>query len=207
MIDTLSRTMMGGDENSTKDMAAFVSNLDHLRQASGAHVAVIHHCGHEGSRMRGSNVLAAALDLEVRVTGPGTFGPVSAPRHAVVQTARDQPSGTQLQFCLLPAQHEHDAVQGLVATDTLGEEGLGRTSIPKAAATALNLLQRMTAAPGPARVTLDDWRVACRGVGLSSGNPDSERKAFDRAKTILQEQELIRVEGRQVEVQVHKPVR
>jgi putative DNA primase/helicase len=63
VIDTLARCSGGGDENSTQDMNAFVRGCDRLRLAfPDCTVLVVHHCGWEGSRSRGSRALEAALD-------------------------------------------------------------------------------------------------------------------------------------------------
>jgi RecA-family ATPase len=42
VVDTLSRAMGGGDENSPDGMGAFVTNIDALRGRTGAHVLVVH---------------------------------------------------------------------------------------------------------------------------------------------------------------------
>lgn len=67
VVDTLARNFGGGDENSTKDMNAFVSAVDHIREATGAHVMLVHHTGKDVERGgRGSSVLRAALDTEMQ---------------------------------------------------------------------------------------------------------------------------------------------
>lgn len=68
VVDTLARNM-GGDENSTQDMNAFVDALDYyLRVPFGAHVAVVHHTGHaETDRMRGNRALEGAVDAATLV--------------------------------------------------------------------------------------------------------------------------------------------
>tara|TARA_B100000315_G_scaffold247552_1_gene276399 strand:- start:1227 stop:1859 length:633 start_codon:yes stop_codon:yes gene_type:complete len=43
VIDTLSRTMAGGNENSPEDMTQFIQNCDRIRERAEAHVAVVHH--------------------------------------------------------------------------------------------------------------------------------------------------------------------
>ncbi|WP_432741569.1 helicase RepA family protein [Methylobacter sp. G7] len=71
IIDTLSRNFGGGDENSSRDMAAFVSNID-IHVKGKAAVLVVHHTGlSEKTRARGSSVLNAALDCEYSVSKAG----------------------------------------------------------------------------------------------------------------------------------------
>ena len=61
--DTLSRTFIGGDENSGKDMAQYVANVDRVREVTGATGIIVHHTGHGSTeRERGSSVLGGAAD-------------------------------------------------------------------------------------------------------------------------------------------------
>ena len=40
--NTMARTLVGGDENSAKDMGEFVSNVENIRRETGACVLVVH---------------------------------------------------------------------------------------------------------------------------------------------------------------------
>jgi hypothetical protein len=67
IMDTLSRTMVG-DDSSSVDMPKYVRACDEIRQETGAHVAVIHHCGKDKSRgSRGHSSLFGATDVEVNI--------------------------------------------------------------------------------------------------------------------------------------------
>ncbi len=69
VIDTLNRNFGGADENNTKDMTAFVSNLDHLRSVHGATILVVHHTGlSSNNRARGSSVLYGAVDANMQIS-------------------------------------------------------------------------------------------------------------------------------------------
>lgn len=69
VIDTLSRVMAGGDENSSKDMGAFVRNFDKLRDETGAHVLIVHHSGKDNAKgARGHTSLRGAVDTEIEIT-------------------------------------------------------------------------------------------------------------------------------------------
>lgn len=70
VLDTLARTM-GGDENSTKDMNAYVAACNRIQRETGGTVAVVHHMGWNGERQRGSSALYAAMDAEITVTRDG----------------------------------------------------------------------------------------------------------------------------------------
>lgn len=72
VLDTLNRTMGGGDENSSADMGLFIAAVSQISQATGATVMIIHHTGKDSTRgARGHSSLRAAVDteLELRVDG------------------------------------------------------------------------------------------------------------------------------------------
>ena len=74
VVDTLARNF-GGNENSTEDMTAFVSNIDtFLRKQFNTATLTLHHPGHgDKERARGSYALQGALDAEYRLEcDPGT---------------------------------------------------------------------------------------------------------------------------------------
>ena len=69
VIDTLSRALHGGDENSSVDMGALVANVDAIRAATGVHIMLVHHTGKDEARgARGHSLLRAATDTEIEVT-------------------------------------------------------------------------------------------------------------------------------------------
>lgn len=69
VIDTLSRALAGGNENSSEDMGAIVRSIDLIRTATGCHVMVVHHSGKDESKgARGHSLLRAATDTELEVT-------------------------------------------------------------------------------------------------------------------------------------------
>ncbi len=75
VVDTLARVFGSGDESGTKDMNAFIRNVDRLRAATKTHVMLVHHTGKDESRgARGSSVLRAAVDTEIEVTRSGDDG-------------------------------------------------------------------------------------------------------------------------------------
>jgi hypothetical protein len=73
VIDTLAVTFGGGDENAPADMGLYVSNIQHIRDKTGAAVLVVHHTGKDEARgMRGHSSLLGALDAELAIEGkPG----------------------------------------------------------------------------------------------------------------------------------------
>jgi hypothetical protein len=67
VIDTLSRSMAGRDENSAEDMSAFVGSVDLLRDDLKCAVIIVHHENKDGS-IRGSTALPGAADTMFNLT-------------------------------------------------------------------------------------------------------------------------------------------
>jgi hypothetical protein len=68
VVDTLARVFGGGDENSGKDMGQLLTNLDAIREATGATVLVVHHSGKDSSKgSRGHSSLLGAVDTEIEI--------------------------------------------------------------------------------------------------------------------------------------------
>ena len=69
VIDTLSRALAGGDENSSTDLGRMVKVSDAVVEQSGAHVSMVHHSGKDQSRgARGHSLLRAAVSTEIELT-------------------------------------------------------------------------------------------------------------------------------------------
>jgi hypothetical protein len=66
VIDTLARCIIGGDENSSRDIGRAVEAAERLRRTSFACVLFIHHTGKdESAGARGSSALRAAVSTEI----------------------------------------------------------------------------------------------------------------------------------------------
>lgn len=69
VVDTLSRALAGGDENSSIDLGKMVKVSDAIVDQSGAHVCLVHHSGKDQSRgARGHSLLRAAVSTEIELT-------------------------------------------------------------------------------------------------------------------------------------------
>jgi hypothetical protein len=71
VVDTVSRSMPGGDENAPKDMTRLVENADRVRAASGATVNLVHHSPKDGGSLRGHSSLEGAVDTAIEVKADG----------------------------------------------------------------------------------------------------------------------------------------
>ena len=68
-FDSFSQCIPGADENSAQDMSLIFKNLDSIRAAWDSSIILVHHPDKEGKAARGSSVLKANIDVEVRVSG------------------------------------------------------------------------------------------------------------------------------------------
>lgn len=76
IVDTLARSLLGGDENSAKDMGLAVEAADHIKRAigpdgTGGAVILVHHSTKAGNTERGSGALKAACDQVIRLDNDG----------------------------------------------------------------------------------------------------------------------------------------
>jgi hypothetical protein len=61
ILDTMARCLVGGDENSAKDVGVFIEGCDEIRRQTHAAVMVVHHTGKSGN-YRGSSALFGGCD-------------------------------------------------------------------------------------------------------------------------------------------------
>jgi hypothetical protein len=71
IIDTLARSMVGGDENSTRDVGLAIDAADHVKNVTGATVLVVHHTSKGGETYRGSSSIEGAADTMILVEAEG----------------------------------------------------------------------------------------------------------------------------------------
>jgi bifunctional DNA primase/polymerase-like protein/AAA domain-containing protein len=109
VVDTLSRALAGGNENASEDMGALVMNASAVSQATGAHLAFVHHSGKDRTRgARGHNLLLGAVDTEIEVTRTAESGIATATVTKQKDLERDAPFSFRLE------------------SETLGRDAAGR---------------------------------------------------------------------------------
>ncbi|MGH6865569.1 MAG: AAA family ATPase [Methyloceanibacter sp.] len=102
-IDTVSRALAGGDENSPKDMGALVGNLALIQERASAHVSALHHIPADGSqRLRGHGALLGACDTTIKVESLNDY------RSATVDKVNDGPEGERVTFKLESVELHYD---------------------------------------------------------------------------------------------------
>jgi hypothetical protein len=200
VIDTLSRALCGGDENSPKDMGAIVTATGLLQQGTGAHIMWIHHIPIDGTeRMRGHGALLGAMDTTISVVKAHTA------RTATVIKANDSEEGEQVAFTLdsVPISQNAEGIETtapvVVPLDNIPPQTTNSSArLTKAAQTALRALTEALdeqGEPAPASnhipagvkvVTINQWRQYAYLRGISTSEEDRARQqAFKRASEHL----------------------
>lgn len=179
VIDTLSRTLAGGDENSNVDMGSAVKRADQIRVATGAHVLVVHHSGKDKARgARGHSLLRAATDTEIEVE-PGIIR---------VTKQRDYPTGEVYGFALEPVAIGRDVDGDEVTAPVVRSrqasayEEFGAVLSDRAVAFLRHLDTVPALAAGGCGMPEDDVREEFYSTVARELFPDSRKKAFQRVR-------------------------
>lgn len=166
-VDTLSRAMAGGDENSSEDMTALIAGADQVRYATGATVVMVHHTGKDESRgARGHSSFRGALDTEIEVSTNG------AVHVASITKQRDLPTGSSYAFKLEVVEIGRDSDDEAVTTCVVrsAESPAAKRQIPngKNQATLLAALQEWVRAHDGARhISSLDLRTIAKAQGIA----------------------------------------
>lgn len=99
VVDTLATTFAGGNENSSEDMGAFITNIKQIQELAKTAVLIVHHSGKDqAAGARGHSSLRAATDTEFEVKSElqGT----RYHREMIVKKQRDGETGTKIKFGL-----------------------------------------------------------------------------------------------------------
>lgn len=204
-VDTVARAFGGGDENSTKDMTAFVAALDAIRAKLRCTIVLVHHSGHgDKQRARGSMALKGAVDAEYRVEKKGKRVTVEnhkmkdAPPPPTMQFQLDEvvlgrgKSGTDITTAVLreTAHFDEDRPKKMTANQQLGFDTYEET-----------VLQHGTLQDdgGFAGISVDAWREEFyrRHTGDNIG---AKKKAFQRAR-----EDLVKLGRFKVDNDIYRP--
>ena len=214
VIDTLSRAMCGGNENSSDDMGALVSHCEWLAAELDCFVLLVHHCGKDEARgLRGHSSLLGAIDTEIEVRRQrGEVGT------ATITKQRDGADGTEFAFglerVLLGHDDEGDEVSSCVAIPADAGDVPKETKNKKLSAgmqVALDVLRMTMSEEGRIPPTTGDdhippntpvvkessWRSNYY-LARGSDTADTKRKAYDRAREELQARGFVRIWNEQV---------
>jgi hypothetical protein len=173
VLDTLARCFGGGDENSTKDMSAFVSACDAIRRRYRCTILVVHHTGHaDKNRARGAIALKAALDAEYRLARTDRML-LTATKMKDAETPA--PVAMELATVDLPGlTDDYGNPVTSAAIEVLDADTGAIESQVKAAATrrgkwqrvGLEIAKRLMATGEDGQASIKDWHADCEAAGM-----------------------------------------
>ncbi len=153
IIDTLARSMVGGDENSAQDMGLAVSAAQLLQVDTGAHVLLVHHKPAGASKSRGSTALPGAADTLVDVTKEGLPGQQIITISCGKQKDAAPFEAKKLRFRVIPVDESGNETSGaLVSDETL--RGPRRPMLTRSMQRVVSLLGSLHHGQGARRADL-----------------------------------------------------
>jgi hypothetical protein len=195
VVDTLARSMGGGDENSTQDMNAFIMACDCIRQRTGATVLIVHHVGKSAQAgARGSSALQAAVDTAIEVEK------LDGGRVARVVKQKDGAEGQELGFELEVVEIGQDDEGEPITTCVVHPTADIAKARPKLTGTekrAMDVLHNVlvdfgeslgnsVAFPSVTLAKIDRFRQALKSAGVTDrDNQNNERSQWRRITTNL----------------------
>jgi hypothetical protein len=205
VIDTLNRSL-AGSESKDEDMAKYIHAADAIREAFGCAVAIVHHCGVDGSRPRGHTSLGGAVDAQLAVKRDAANNIV-----VEVEWMKDGPEGDEIVSRLEPIEVGTDAdgapIDSCVIVPVDGPavrpasnrklSDRQRLGLDALADCACDLGQAPPATWGlPAglrAVKLDEWRDELYRRGVIDRDAKNPREDLRRVRSSLQARNLIGV--------------
>lgn len=188
IIDTLNRNFGPGDENSTSDMTAFIQAIDQLRDRLQCAILVVHHSGlGDAGRGRGSSALRGAMDFEYQVEKSGATIDTQIITLSNTKTKDHEPPSSMtfkpVIIDLRQADEDGMPITSLILEKTDQKATRKQKKLSGANRIALDALKEVSLKTG--KTTEEVWRKEAYARGISTGETDAKRKAFDRARRNL----------------------
>jgi hypothetical protein len=204
ILDTISRALCGGDENSPKDMGALVRTIGKIISLTGAHLLGVHHSPVDGgNRQRGHSSLKGALDVTMHVAKSGFS------RSATITKANDSEEGQTVNFTLEGVEIDCDEDGNITTAPVVvaSEGGMpmptkkrGLSDRQKLALDALSncaadrgkqLPASFGIPTGTSAISVDDWRDELISTGIIERASANPREAFRQLRTSLKARKLV----------------
>jgi len=158
VIDTISRALCGGDENSPKDMGMIVAATSKLQAETIAHILWVHHMPQDGAeRLRGHGASLGAMDTTVLVSKSANL------RTATVVKSNDSEEGETITFTLESVTIGPDTnAPVVIPADTVMSARSAKPKLTKNQQTMFSLLQ----CAGASGLTTERWYEMARNEGI-----------------------------------------
>jgi len=174
VVDTLARTMLGYEENSSKDMGVYIAGTDRIRIETGGHVSLLHHVNKAGDT-RGSTALPGALDTIIEVKRDDDILTVSCGK----QKDAEEFTSFHLLRRIIEVDND-DTSLVLIPSDQTG----GATSVNDRKVKAI-----LVDVFGDAGATASQWEATCLEAGVSRATFFRSRKNLLHAGEITADKE------------------
>ena len=174
VIDTVARSMQGGDENASRDMGALIGAADALRFATGTTALLVHHTPRNADNLRGHSSLEGAVDTAIEVRGDeGTFTLRCAKQKdaAEFEDVRLALSVIGDSCVIVPAGTELDS--GITETGVRMLKALAETDLGEGLSPT-----RWNAVSGVADRSAFRWQKKLVDFGLVGSTGDGKRKLY-----------------------------
>lgn len=198
VIDTLNRAMNGGEENSSKDMGDFIGSCDQIREATGAHVAVVHHNGtNKDKKGRGHSSLECAADTMVLVEkhSGGNTAKVTKNkddedgwsvgfRLEIVEVGTDEDGDPITSCAVFPA----DIIEAAANHRLTGDKATAWHALIEVMISDGRIIPDHTGIPDDFKcVEVEVWRQEFYARAADKPSQDAKQKAFKRAMVGLRD--------------------
>ena len=180
IIDTLSRGLAGGDENSSKDMGQIVTTTARLQELTKAAIAWVHHVPADGERLRGHGALLGALDTTINVEKV-----TQELRTATVIKANHSEEGVKINFTLESVEIGKETTAPVVMPANHAPQG--KPGEPKLTKNQRTMFAFLFDA-GTAGLTTDEWDRRMRddaGIGVKRKADLVDIRTALRAKHLI----------------------
>ena len=198
VLDTLSRTMPGGNENGPEDMGAYIANCDKIREQTGAHVLIVHHKPKGNSNTpRGHSSLFGAVDTLIKVEKKedGNL--------ATVEASKDDEDGWKLGFSLevIKVGDDEDGEEitscAVIVNDDVsvknekrltGDLRTAKDALDEVIISVGNTVHNRPLIPDNTRcASFEAWRQEFYSRASEKPNQEAKRQAFARASKSLRD--------------------
>ena len=194
VIDTLNRSLVGSE---TDDMPDYIQAADEVWHRFGCAIIVIHHCGIDDTRPRGSTSLSGAADAQIAVKKEAD-GTVLTEVELMKDGTEGEQTGSRLEVVEVGIDDDGDPITSVVIVPAEISITTRKPKVTGQAQIALDLLRKAIAQAGeiaPANnhipggqlvVSLNLWRDYCKSGGLAAGdNEEAFKKAWQRVRDKL----------------------
>jgi len=183
VLDTLNRSLKGA-ENDSKDMAAYIAAADAIREAFNCSVAIVHHCGIDGTRPRGSTALSGAVDAQLAVRRDASDAIIIE-----VEFLKDGAAGDTIASRLTPVDVGKDSDGETISSCVIEPCDVPKagTAGPKLTANQQTMYTLLREA-GQSGLSTEEWNVRAAAVGIGKKRPATP---YD-IRAVLKSKQLVR---------------